>query len=68
MIVLAGRALFVKGEYMIVDFEWKAGLVFGIDTDEIIMVEEGEDLDESSSSATVITLYLGIIAINMILA
>ena len=53
---------------MIVDFEWKAGLVFGIDTDEIIMVEEGEDFDESSSSATLITLYLGIIAINMILA
>jgi len=52
---------------MIVDFEWKAGLVFGIDTDEIIMVEEGEDFDESQYAATVITIYLGIIAINMIL-
>jgi hypothetical protein len=52
---------------MIVDFEWKAGLVFGLDTGEIIMVEEGEDYDDDVAPATVITLYLGVLAINMIM-
>ncbi len=53
---------------MIVDFEWKAGLVFGLDTGEIIMVEEGEDYDDDVEPATVITPYLGPFAINAISA
>jgi hypothetical protein len=52
---------------MIVDFEWKAGLVFGLDTGEIILVQEGEDYDDDVEPATVITLYLGPVAINMIM-
>jgi hypothetical protein len=51
---------------MIVDFEWKAGLVFGLDTDKIFMVAEGENYDEDTEPANVITLYLGIVAIHMI--
>jgi hypothetical protein len=53
---------------MIVDFEWKAGLVFGLDTGEIMLVEEGEDYDDDVEPATVITLYLGVIALNVIFA
>ena len=51
---------------MIVDYEWKAGLVFGLETDRISLVEEGEEIDFSEPQSTVINIYLGIVAIYLI--
>jgi len=59
-------AQFVKEKTMF-DYEWKAGLVFGLDTDSIYLVEEGEDFDAEGPSATIITLYLGIVALSFIM-
>lgn len=51
---------------MIIDYEWKAGLVFGIDTDRVSLVNEGEDVDFDKPQETVINIYLGIVAIYLI--
>ena len=49
------------------DYEWKSGLVFGLDTDNIYLVEEGEDFDDDKAPSTIITLYLGIVALIFII-
>ena len=50
---------------MIFDLELKAGLVFGLDTDTIIIVEEDEKLDIENPETTMITLYLGFVALHI---
>lgn len=47
------------------DYEWKSGLVFGLDTDSIYVVEEEQE--EEPEPSTIITLYLGIIALSFIM-
>lgn len=49
---------------MIVDFEFKTGLVFGLEAATIFMMDEEENLDDEPSS--VIYLHLGIISIAVI--
>lgn len=49
---------------MIVDFEFKTGLVFGLEADTIFMMDEEENLDEEPSN--VIYLHLGILTIAII--
>jgi len=66
MTVQAVRVQFVKEKTMF-DYEWKAGLVFGLDTDNIYLVEEGEDFDDDKAPSTIITLYLGIVALIFII-
>jgi hypothetical protein len=51
---------------MIVDFDWKAGLVFGIDTDFVSMFDEGEQVDFDKAQNTSINIYLGIVVIYLI--
>tara|TARA_R110000822_G_scaffold191926_4_gene330644 strand:- start:216 stop:368 length:153 start_codon:yes stop_codon:yes gene_type:complete len=47
------------------DYEWKAGLVFGLDTDTIYVVEEEQE--EEPEPSTIITLYLGFVALHFIM-
>jgi len=51
---------------MFVDFEWIAGLVFGLDTNQISMIEEGATLSLDEPQSTCINLYLGIVVIHLI--
>ena len=46
------------------DFELKAGLIFGLETDTIYVVEEEQEEDPKPS--TIITLYLGFVALHFI--
>ena len=66
MIVFRALAQFVKGKTMF-DYEWKSGLVFGLDTDSIYVVDEDEDINTEQPPSTIITLYLGIIAFHLII-
>ncbi len=50
-----------------IDIEWKCGLVFGLDTEQVVVIEEGEEFDEESETRTAINLYLGIAVITLIL-
>ena len=50
---------------MIFDVEMKAGLVFGIDTGSIILVDEGEKIDEDKEESTIISIYLGFLALHV---
>lgn len=53
---------------MQVEFEWKAGLVFGLEADKILVVpEETENFDVDVPPHEVIYLHLGIISIALIL-
>ena len=47
------------------DYEWKSGLVFGLETDTIYVVEEEQEEDPKPS--TIITLYLGFVALHFII-
>lgn len=47
------------------DFELKAGLIFGLETDHIYVVEE--DSKEDPKPSTIITLYLGFVALHLII-
>ena len=49
------------------DYEWKSGLVFGLDTDSIYVVDEEEEINTEQPPSTIITLYLGIIAFHLII-
>jgi hypothetical protein len=51
---------------MIIDTELKAGLVFGIEADSIVIVEEGKELELDNPPAQMITIYLGFIAIHIL--
>ena len=50
---------------MLINFEWKAGLVFGIEADEIYSVEEVDDVPdfENEEPHQVIYVHLGIISL-----
>lgn len=50
-----------------IDLEWKCGLVFGLDTEQVVFIEEGEDFDQDSETRTAINLYLGLAVITLIL-
>ena len=53
---------------MQVEYEWKAGLVFGLEADKILVVpEEAEDFDVDAPPHEVIYLHLGFISIAFIL-
>ena len=53
---------------MQVEFEWKAGLVFGLEADKILVVpEEAKDFDVDAPPHEVIYLHLGFISIAFIL-
>ena len=50
-----------------INYEWICGLVFGIEADQIYLVqEEGEEPDWDEPPSQVIYLHLGIIAISFI--
>ena len=66
MTVQAVLAQFVKEKIMF-DYEWKSGLVFGLDTDSIYVVDEEEEINTEQPPSTIITLYLGIIAFHLII-
>ena len=51
---------------MLVDWEWKAGLVFGIDTDLVSMMDEGEAMNFDKAQNTSINIYLGVVVIYLI--
>jgi hypothetical protein len=51
---------------MFIDYEWKAGLVFGLDTDLITMMDEGDVMTFDAPQSTSINLYLGIVVIHFI--
>lgn len=46
------------------DIELKAGLIFGLETDTIYVVEEEQE--EEPPPSTIITLYLGFVALHFI--
>ena len=50
---------------MLINFEWKAGLVFGIEADTIYAVEEVNDVPdfENEEPHQVIYIHLGIISL-----
>jgi hypothetical protein len=50
-----------------IDLEWKCGLVFGLDTEQVVFIEEGEEFDQDSETRTAINLYLGLAVITLIL-
>lgn len=50
---------------MIFDVEMKAGLVFGIDTGSIILMNEDEELTEDKEESTIISIYLGFLAFHV---
>ena len=53
---------------MQVEFEWKTGLVFGLEADKILVVpEEAKDFDVAAPPHEVIYLHLGFISIAFIL-
>ena len=52
---------------MQVDFEFKAGLVFGLEADKILVIPEEGEPDFESEPNEVIYLHLGIISIAFIL-
>jgi len=51
---------------MLVDWEWKAGLVFGIDTDLVSMMDEGEVMTFDKAQNASVNIYLGIVVIYLI--
>lgn len=50
---------------MILDFEFKTGLVFGIEADELYILDENDKMSEESSQ--VIYLHIGFITLSLIL-
>lgn len=51
---------------MIVNFELKAGIVFGLETDVVHMMDEKEVVSEEET--TIIYLHLGIITVSFLMA
>ena len=51
---------------MFIDYEWIAGLVFGLDTDSISLMDEGDVMTFDAPQSTSINLYLGIVVIHFI--
>ena len=52
---------------MIVDYEWNAGLVFGLASDVIYVMEEEGKETEGDGECSVIYLHLGIISLCFIM-
>lgn len=53
---------------MQVEYEWKSGLVFGLEADKILMIpEEHENFDIDQEPNEVIYIHLGFISIALIL-
>jgi hypothetical protein len=50
---------------MILDFEFKTGLVFGIEADELFIMDENDKMSEEANQ--VIYLHIGFITIAFIL-
>jgi hypothetical protein len=50
---------------MVVHTEFKAGLVFGLETDVVHMMDEKENVDDEET--TVIYLHLGILTISFLM-
>tara|TARA_R110000822_G_scaffold69023_6_gene167880 strand:+ start:6419 stop:6580 length:162 start_codon:yes stop_codon:yes gene_type:complete len=49
------------------DYEWKWGLVFGLEYDQLYLLEEEEEEpDWDSEPASVIYLHLGVISVALI--
>ena len=49
---------------MIFDFEWKTGLVFGLEYEEILMVDSDDDKVDEGVVANCISLHLGFFTIS----
>ena len=49
---------------MVFDFSWKTGLVFGLEYEEVLVMNEEDDKDEGVV-ADCINLHLGILTISM---
>lgn len=53
---------------MRIDLDWKAGLVFGIEADKIIVFsEEDDDPPDESDIHEIIWIHLGILSVAIIL-
>ena len=52
---------------MIVEYEWNAGLVFGLAVDTIYMVESMTANPSMEEPATVIYVHLGLISFSLIM-
>jgi hypothetical protein len=57
--------ILLRKSNMIINFEWKSGLVFGIEADQIYSVDEVDDVPdfENEEPHPVIYVHLGIISL-----
>lgn len=49
---------------MIFDFSWKTGIVFGLEHEEILMVDEEDDKVDEGVVANCISLHLGFFTLS----